>query len=496
MSRLSGDGSRSGNRGDCTQPCRLAYDLVEIGGPDDPSGDTDNPGGSGASGGERILMRGKHLLSMRDLDLSARLGELLDAGVSSFKIEGRLKDAAYVRNVVSHYRRRLDKALAGRPGLRRASVGRSEPDFTPDPAKSFTRGNGGTEYFLDGPRRGVGSLHTPKAMGESVGTVDRTGCERTGNRFFTLRGPSAMLAAGDGICFFASGVMRGTNINRVEGPRIYPDKGDDIASGTEIFRNYDHSFVRALERSRMKRRIAVAARLSVSPSVVEVVFTDETGLSAAARCDGVFEPARDVAKMSATIREQLARDGDTIFEVTGVSIEASAGAGNESASAALFVPVSTLARLRREGLERLLEARMALPPRRSPAVENSTEPFPRTRLASTENVTNRLAERFWRDHGVTEIAPALELTGTTEGSDETAAVTEEAPAMRTRYCIRREIGECLRENPGPHENSRPHGELQIVHGATRWRLDFDCEKCEMAITIAANLHTPPKINQR
>jgi putative protease len=464
FSRSTGDGSRSGNRGDCSQPCRLEYDLV---------------GGDG-----EVIVKGRHLLSVRDLDLSARLGELLDAGVSSLKIEGRLKDAAYVRNIVSHYRRLIDNELATRQHLRRASVGVSTPDFVPDPAKSFTRG--GTDYFLDGPTGGVASIDTPKAMGEPVGRVDRTGCERTGNRFFTLTGPpncgqrgasggsesrgnstpplatgKSPLATGDGICFFADGRLRGTSVNRVEGPRIYPNRIDGIAPGTELFRNLDRAFVRALAGSRMRRRIGVSARVAMSESRVEVGFTDETGLTVTVLREGEFPEARDTTKMLSVVREQLSRSGDTIFDVGEVSFE----------GGIRFVPVSLLAAMRREGLSQLLEARRQIAPLRNPATEDPAAQFPRTRIEATENVTNRIAESFYRAHGVTEIAPAMELHGATEGEE----------VMRTRYCIRRETGECLRRQ-GRH-NSLP-ADLFLVRGRERWRLEFDCERCEMSVIKA------------
>jgi putative protease len=461
MSRAM-DGTRSGNRGDCSQPCRLAWDLVD--------------------GDGRVLLKDKHLLSVRDMELGGRIGELLDAGVSSFKIEGRLKEATYVRNVVSHYRQLLDEAMAARPSLRRASVGLSTPDFTPDPSKSFTRG--GSEYFLDGVRPGVASFDTPKAMGEPVGRVERTGCDRTGNRWFTLcetppvegwrHKVDGVVLPGDGICFFAGGELQGTNVNRVEGGRIYPNKSDGIAPGTELFRNYDHAFVRALERSRMRRRIGVAARVVATPKKIEIGFTDETGVSVSVAGEGLWEPARDATKMAATVGEQLSRSGDTIFDVREVEIDGGYhdGGGEIGGGGGLpFIPVSTLARMRREGLERLLEARTNLPPRREPAVEDRTVQAPRTDLTATENVTNRLAESFWRDHGVTEIAPAMELRLPHPGET----------VMRTRYCIRREIGECLCERPNLK------GDLFIERGTTRWRLGFDCKNCEMVVTATADL---------
>jgi putative protease len=485
MSRASGDGSRSGNRGDCSQPCRMPWDLVDSAG--------------------RAVIRGKHLLSLRDLDLSARVGQLMDAGVTSFKIEGRLKDAGYVRNIVSHYRAVIDRELSLRPALRRASVGRSVPDFLPDPVKSFTRGT--TEYFFDSVARGakqpaacshevggdrpigtplrMASFDTPKAIGESIGRVDRIDCERTGNWFFTLhtavgRGLSAgdggntrggLLSAGDGICFFAGGELRGTNINRVEGARVYPNDIEAIAPGTEVFRNHDHVFARALERSRMRRRIAVTATVTADRSKISVTFTDETGLSAMATREGTFEPAKEPAKMAATIREQLSKSGDTIFEV--ISTELSEAQNKTTVGVPTFIPVSMLAQMRREGLEKLFEARAKLQPVRNTSTEDPTARAPLTQLSPEDNVTNRLAERFWRDHGVGDIAPAMEMHGPAAGDT----------VMRSRYCIRREIGECLRE--GTHRDSRegsqPGSELFLERGASRWRLVFDCVKCEMRI---------------
>jgi putative protease len=304
-------------------------------------------------------------------------------------------------------------------------------------------------------------------MGEPVGNIEKTGCERTGNRYFTLENgfvmemdnSSKQLMAGDGICFFADGELRGTNINRVEGGRVYPDRCEGIAPGTEIYRNHDHAFVKALEGSRTKRRIAATASFAATPSRVEITFTDETGLSASVTREVASEPARDPAKMAATVREQLSKSGDTVFEVRGV----------ELVGDPLFVPVSLLARMRREGLERLFEERGALPPERRPATEDMSARSPRTRPGADENVTNRLAESFWRDHGVTDIAPALE--GRTAGPDDAV--------MRSRYCIRRETGECLKEGSGLSD------ELFLVRGTTRLRLDFDCAACEMVVKTTA-----------
>lgn len=507
MSRSSGP--RSGNRGECSQPCRLAYDL------------TDGAGGS--------FIKGGHLLSVCDMDLSGRIGELLDAGVTSFKIEGRLKDVSYVRNIVGHYRRLIDARLALRPELERASAGRSELDFTPDPAKSFARGAeranspgmedgrgraGGTgnpgEYFFDGAVRGVASFDTPKSVGRLAGVVNRVGAG-----FFTLKessegasaaknpsgrsyakgstagGPSTgngsgsgeSLSAGDGICFFARGGgkarggLRGTNVNRVEGERIYPNRMEGIAAGTEIYRNYDRSFTRALERSRTRRRLGVDIRVEMGPASITVTFTDQTGVAVEVSREGTFEEARDGAKISAALREELSRSGDSIFEIRSI----------ETVGEVRFAALSVIAELRREGLRGLLAAREELTPERRPAIEDPGAKFPRTRLASCENVTNRLAERFYRDHGVTEIAPPLELRPSLRGE----------VVMRSRYCIRREIRACLlntaesdspardgiRRETGGYlaDTPPPRGELFLERGRERYRLGFDCSKCEMTL---------------
>lgn len=216
-------GPRSGNRGDCSQACRLPYELLD--------------------GRMRSQGRARHWLSVRDLNLSDRLEEMIDAGVGSFKIEGRLKDMAYVRNVVGWYRSRLDEIFFRRPDLKRASQGSVALDFEPDPAKSFSRGS--THYFLDGPAAGVASLDTPKSLGEAVGTVVSAGRE-----WFGMSGKIA-LAPGDGICFAdETGELRGTYVNRTEDGRVYPNRLDGIGCGTAIFRNYDRRFSGALERSR------------------------------------------------------------------------------------------------------------------------------------------------------------------------------------------------------------------------------------------------------
>lgn len=416
---------RSGNRGACSQPCRLPWDLTD--------------------GAGHTYLKSRHLLSVRDLNLSERIGDLLDAGVTSLKIEGRLKDTNYIRNVVAAYRQSVDRALAVRPGLRRSSVGRSVPDFAPDPAKSFTRGE--SQFFFDGKRPGVASFDTPKSVGERIGRVGQTD-----GRAFRLE-RAADLAPGDGICFVRGGELVGTGVRTVEGVRVVPGRMDGIVPGTEIFRNYDHRFNKLLLASRVRRTILVSAAVEIFADGIRIGFTDCEGVCAEVSRTAEFEAARAPEANAAAIRTQTARSGDTIFAVEDVTV----------VGAERFVPASVVAGLRREGLEKLLRARLERPRPHRILPENPAARYPSETVTAEENVTNRLAEAFYRDHGVRHIEPPLELAPSFEGRR----------VMRSSYCIRREIGECLRGRP------RLRGDLYIEHGTHRYRLEFDCARCEM-----------------
>lgn len=426
-------GNRSGNRGECLQPCRLPYDL-EVDG--------------------RILASGKHLLSVRDMNLSGRIAELMDAGVDSFKIEGRLKDETYIKNIVSWYRNALDRAMEGRADVVRRSVGHVTREFEPDPAKSFTRGF--TEYFVDGKCRGVASFDTPKAVGELVGTV-----ERIDRDFFILREGSS-LAPGDGICFLNGGTLTGTNINRVEGVRVWPNRMDGVIRGAEVFRNYDNRFVTALARSRTRRRIDVGARIRLKQDGISLRLADEQGVAVECEKNHAFEEAKNPAKMVETIRAQVAKSGDTVFNVTSVEVEP---------GKVFFVPSSELNALRREALDELLKARMSLPADRSDVRENKYFPFPHIYLDGHWNVVNPLAEQFYRDHGVVSVDTGLDLKDEMYGEC----------VMETSYCIRREIRECLLEK------STLKGDLMLRHGVRRYRLEFDCSQCRMKLIFEKNI---------
>lgn len=418
---------RSGNRGACSQPCRLAWDL------------TDGKG--------RTYIPGKHLLSVRDMNLSQRIGDLLDAGVTSFKIEGRLKDTNYIRNVVAYYRRAVDEALAVRPGFVRSSVGESVPDFTPDPSKSFTRGE--SEYFFAGKRPGVASFDTPKAVGEQVGRV-----AKVSGGSFTLSG-EAELVPGDGICFISPRGVMGTNVNAVEGRRITPNRMDGIVAGAAVYRNSDRLFNLRLERSRTRRVIPAAAVIEASAEGFTITYTDCEGVAASAGRTVPLDAAKNPGANASALRVQAMKSGDTIFTVRDVEVR----------GAEWFVPASLAAEVRREAFAALDEARRNRPLEHRILPDDPAARYPSEELTAEENVTNRLAEAFYRDHGVVRIERGLDLAPTTAGHR----------VMRSAYCIRREIGECLRERP------QLRGDLYLEHGAHRYRLEFDCAACEMSL---------------
>jgi putative protease len=395
-----------------------------------------------------ILIKSKHLLSVCDLDLSSRLGEMIDAGISSFKIEGRLKDRTYIRNIVTLYRVLLDREIAKRKGVVRSSVGRSTVEFTPDAAKSFTRG--GSEYFFDGKCRGVASFDTPKAMGEHIGRVVRA--DRRGIILDTKHN----LATGDGVCFIADGALVGTNVVGVEGERIQLNRYDGITVGVELFRNYNRLFAQSVERSRIKRSIFADLTLAFEEDRITISATDESGISSTTTIAQQSEEARDRAKGEEALRRQLSRSGDTIFEVRNITIEN-----------LRFAPMSVIGALRREVLEQLMAARKGLYSsiEKRAFAEGQDAIYPTDTLVPQDNVTNHLAEEFYRDHGVRTLERGLDCRSTTAGEC----------VMQTSYCIRREIGECLLEKP------RLRGNLYLVRGRKRYRLCFDCKECQMRI---------------
>lgn len=422
---------RSANRGECAQYCRLPYTLVD------------------AEGNE--IVSGKHLLSLKDMNRSGHLEALLDAGASSFKIEGRLKDVTYVKNVTAWYRRKLDAILERRPEYRRASAGRSSYTFEPVAEKSFNRGF--TPFLLDGRTADITAFDTPKSLGEPVGTV-----KELKGKSFTVAGLK-QLNNGDGLVFFNSrGELEGFRVNRVEDNRVFPLEMPDIRPKTPLYRNFDQAFDKQLSKPSTERKLSVRMEFLDNAFGFTLVMEDETGARIM-----LTEPfAKELARrdQADNIRTQLSKLGNTPFEATDVTVGMSEN---------WFVPSSLLAEMRRRGVEELLVARRARYSREiaKPVSPEKEIPFPERQLTYLGNVSNPLAETFYRRHGVGEMAPAFEL-----------APRRDVPLMFTKHCLRYSMGWC----PTYQKEKSPYKEpYYLVYKDTRMRLRFDCKNCQMQV---------------
>lgn len=430
---------RSANRGECAQMCRLPYDLVDEQG--------------------RVLVSNKHLLSLRDMNRTSLLRQMIDAGVSSFKIEGRLKDASYVKNVVAHYRQALDKIIAQSGGqLRRASSGATEIAFAPDVRRSFNRDF--TTYFIERrkPDNGkqMASIDTPKSMGQYVGKVVRArGKELDVDT--QLR-----LANGDGLSYFnTDGLFTGIRVNVASGGHVSLRESMPIPRGTDLYRTSDKAMDDILSRPTAKRRVALDAWLRQVDGRLVLTLSDERGC-------GVTHAIGDVnveqAKSSQESRqlEVLSKLGDTVYILRKAQVLPDC-----------FIPASILTRLRRETVDLLDRTWHMSRKRDRRRPESMAEPCYTDTLTSADNVANHLAEQLYRDHGVTAITPALECQ-MAEG--QTAEGTE---VMHTRYCLRRELGTCLKSAGAKKLPSR----LFLRTGSTLISIHCDCNLCEMHLRV-------------
>lgn len=426
-------GGRSANRGQCAQPCRRGYALLD--------------------GHGQILERHRHLLSLRDLNLTSHLGDLLDAGVSSFKIEGRLKNKAYVMNVVGHYRQALDLCMADK-GLRRSSSGRSRLGFVPNLDKTFNRGY--TSYFLGGPGTAMASPDSPKHVGEPVGRV--AAVQGDG---FLLEG-SVDLHPGDGITFFARhNTLAGSLVNCVEGKRIVAQSLAGLAPGARVFRNHDHAFAAEIAKSRPRRTIAIDLRLGETEDALVLEATDEDGVRARAAVACARIAADRPERAAAAAAEQLAKLGDTELEAKSVVL---------AWKPPLHVPIRVLNGLRRALVEELRKARLEARPVDRPRAADPAARFPEDRLSFLGNVLNAKAAAFYRRHGVTAIEPAAESGLDLRGRQ----------VMIARYCLRRERGLCPREG-ATEDATLPW--LLVDDRGRRLRLAFRCERRDCAMEI-------------
>ncbi len=424
-------GGRSGNRGQCAQPCRKKYSLVDAEG--------------------RALVKDRYLLSLKDLNLSHYLDDLLAAGVRSFKIEGRLKDKGYVGNVVYHYRRRLD-AIFEQGIYHAASSGKVQATFKPDPLKTFNRGY--TTYFLTGRQADMSSMDTPKSLGEPLGKVSTVQ-----RQSFTLDS-SVEVHNADGLCFFDSQQeLIGTTVNQVNGKNITPAKMDGIRVGLTIYRNHDHHFSALLDRQPPERKIGLSFVLEFNDNKLTLQTRDEDDFQVSENVQVELNTVLKADQFENTLRKQLGKLGDTPFICRDLHI---------AADAFYFLPLSEINRLRRSAVDKLLALRLQAHTRSEQPIIPNDAPFPQEELDFNANVLNQKAAAFYKRHGVKKISPAAESGLDLHGKR----------IMTTRYCIKYQLGMCPRLPDAPKVSGNlalrdEEGELFSLH--------FNCAECHMEV---------------
>lgn len=427
---------RSANRGECSQACRLPYTLVDEKG--------------------KVITENQHLLSMKDNNQTENLLALVEAGISSFKIEGRLKDLSYVKNITAHYRGLLDGIIAAHSQYTRASSGRSTYTFEPQPDKTFNRGY--TDYFAGGRQDDIGAFDTPAFVGELIGEV-----VEIGDGWIVVNSEQAF-HNGDGVCFHdTNGDVMGMRINRAEGDKLFPAEiPEELTEGATLFRNRDQAFERALEKDSADRRMSVQPVLSETDTAFVLTLTDEDGVSASAelpRSEKIgSELAQNPEQALAKLQENLGKFGNTMFVAEPVKL---------NLTQAWFLPVGAVNALRREATEKLEAARQAgyqRPPRAQPAAD--PVPYPQDELTYLGNVFNAKARQFYEKHGVKLIEEAY------EAGNEKGMVS----LMITRHCLRYSFNLCPKEVK--HLKPDP---MTLMNGSEKLILKFDCKACEMHV---------------
>jgi len=398
-----------------------------------------------------VIASGKHFLSLKDMNRSEQLEALLDAGVYSFKIEGRLKDVSYVKNITAYYRQKLDAILERRPEYGRASSGRSVFSFKPIPEKSFNRGF--TPYFLKERKADITSFDTPKSLGEEIGVVK----EIKGNSF-TIAGLK-QLNNGDGLAFFnARGELEGFRVNKVEANRVYPMDMPPLSPKTKLYRNYDQAFEKQMSKPSAERMLSVKMEFMDNPSGFTLCMTDET--DARVMITQPFEKEIARKDQQENIRTQLSKLGNTLFEVEDIQV---------SMSENWFVPSSVLAEMRRQAVDRLMLDRKIKFKRETvrPASSVKKKPLLKGNITYLGNVSNSYAESFYKSVGIEKVEPAFEVSP-----------QKNVPLMFTKHCMRYSMGWC----PVYQKNKSPYKEpYYLLYKDTRLRLEFDCKQCQMLI---------------
>lgn len=427
---------RSGNRGCCTQPCRSKYDLYNADG--------------------KLLRSNEHLLSLRDFNASQYVESMIDAGICSFKIEGRLKDEAYVCNLTAYYRRLLDGILKQHTEHQPFSSGKTTFFFNPDPERTFSRRY--TDYFLNG-RQKMASFYTQKSIGKKVAKVLKV------ERSAIVADIYEPLSAGDGLCSYDAntGETTGFFVNRVEGKSIFPNTMPTLKAGMELWRNHDVQFEKIFNGKSAERKVDVSLTFSDSPEGFTLHAADEDGCEAKVVETSVKTAANNPEKVCETISGQLSKLGGTPFNAVRVDL---------SLFEPSFIPVSVINQLRRDVVQQLVEARIKhFRPTPSERTDSKDVVY---NFGSTDfrlNIVNSKAEQFYRRHAVADIEYGVEQTHN----------YDRKPLMTTKYCLRYELGQCLKHKCNQQVAPDYKSGLYLENNGRRLQLRFDCNRCEMEI---------------
>ena len=428
-------GERSANRGSCAQNCRLPYNLID--------------------GNGKTLIANSHLLSIKDLDLSDQLPNLIEAGITSFKIEGRLKDMVYVKNNTSFLRKKLDAFLENNTRYIKASSGRTFYNFEPEMDRSFNRGY--TDYFVNKRTEKIGSWESPKSQGQLIGKL----LEVKANGYVIEN--SDLLNNGDGLYFInENGEPDGAQVNIIINNIVVPNTFKSLQPGTIIYRNSDANFNKLVEREDSTiRKIGVTLKFTETHEGFQLLASDEDGHKSISSFQSEKELAKHEDSTIPNIKKNLAKTGNTPFIVDDIDVVFSNN---------WFLPISKINEIRRIVLEQLIEIRVKDYHREEFQITKTDHPYPVSQLDFTYNVSNNLARTFYKRHGVTEIEKAFELQWDPGKSR----------VMTTKYCVKYELGKCARFQRDTM-GEKVVEPLTLKHGETEYKLKFNCKPCEMEI---------------
>lgn len=415
---------RSANRGECAQPCRMKWSVTDNGG--------------------KTLVRDKYILSLKDLNLSAHISDLIEAGIDSFKIEGRLKDENYVSNVTSHYSSLINECAE----VERVGSGKVITAFEADPERSFNRGY--SDYFVDKRKTGLVNMDTPKSMGKQIGMAKQSRGNRLQMELFEA------VNNGDGLCYLEGGQLKGIRVNGTEGDWVVCNEMVKVKPDTAIYRNYDHRFVMRLEKAKSIRKIRISMNVTACCGRLKLEALDEDGVSAVYEPEDVFEPASN-PNQAERLQQQLSKCGDSDFECETVRY---------LSGEVLFVPAAAANSARRCLLDLLSKAReeqrTTLP---VGDIDKGVAVLPE--IDWRHNVVNARAAEFYREHGARQIESGFEKSN----------VSKQRELMRTRYCLLYELGRCRKNN----SNEDLQFPLFLCNDKHRFLLEFDCKTCFMVV---------------